>query len=1037
MKEMNMKSRMIVALSALSICFGNTNAADNDLPNMDEEGLFPFTFTTPAHHTVVDYSDWFAPPAGADGFVRAEGEKFVTDKGELFLNGINLTGAACFPTHDEAEELAKRLSRLGFNAVRLHYADTVGLTNINFRTCVGLLDPDGKTGMEILPEMLDRYDYLVYALEKNGIYVNINLRVGMTLDHRLGFPEGPSLNRGVCAIAPRLVEYEKQYARTLLTHVNPYTQRAYVDDPGIAIVEIRNESALPAHWNGGLLDDLKEPWKSQFRDRWNDFRRAEGATDEIDVLAARRQGPAWPESVTNQFVRFLFDLDTKYWRTMSSFLKDELKVKCVVVGTILGSSTPYMHLGRCGLDAVDEHLYWSHPEDCGNADGWKCVQTAEVNFPEDAIYKATMRIAGKPFLMTETSEPFPSLYSSEHFPIVHAYGAFQGWAGIFAYTWNHSTNAAPDCAEYFFSHAGRVDTQAHFPACAAISRYGAVRKALRRVTVPAPERKYIERVTRRRRIDLLANHALGTDKMPLWNENIRHGIAVDLTATATDPMVEPVPSDNVWRSDTGELVWNSSKKRESFVTCDTKSVKFFTGFAKGGKRVGFKDVTLDIGNTRLGFATVTMYSRDRGGFGADGKPARILVSATGLVKNSGEVFDRVSGNKSAWHDPNGLWTALRGEKWGHGPQLCEGVPATLTLKVPASRVRCWALDGAAIRKASVPVSADAQGNARIALGPDYETVWYEISVVEPARNADTDWMVGKLGVFLHWWPTSENPDAARDFDVEGLVRDLKEIGPDYFFFTLGQNSGYYNGPNATYERYAGFERGSRCGRVRDLPAEIIAALKGSGIRFGLYAPCQPAFDDPNTEAQFGNLARTEDKNYYMTDQGIAKWADVVREWSGRYGEDVSLWWFDGGARYFGMTDAKAGRIAAAARSGNANAVVSFNWGVLNGSTQVVNTVFCDYTAGEVNRGPSIPCRSRTVGGSQWFALTHLGTYWQRSDFNIPDRSLWWWLRDVVTNGGAATLDMGRDARTGRLDREQVRRLAKIFADARSLRTPTR
>jgi len=34
---------------------------------------------------------------------------------------------------------------------------------------------------------------------------------------------------------------------------------------------------------------------------------------------------------------------------------------------------------------------------------------------------------------------------------------------------------------------------------------------------------------------------------------------------------------------------------------------------------------------------------------------------------------------------------------------------------------------------------------------------------------------------------------------------------------------------------------------------------------------------------------------------------------------------------------------------------------------------------------------------------------------------------------AAAFDMGRDARTGRLDAEQKRRLARIFAAARALR----
>ena len=46
------------------------------------------------------------------------------------------------------------------------------------------------------------------------------------------------------------------------------------------------------------------------------------------------------------------------------------------------------------------------------------------------------------------------------------------------------------------------------------------------------------------------------------------------------------------------------------------------------------------------------------------------------------------------------------------------------------------------------------------------------------------------------------------------------------------------------------------------------------------------------------------------------------------GEDVAIWWFDGGLRHMGMTDAKAARLAAAARAGNGHALVTFNSGLL-------------------------------------------------------------------------------------------------------------
>ena len=58
----------------------------------------------------------------------------------------------------------------------------------------------------------------------------------------------------------------------------------------------------------------------------------------------------------------------------------------------------------------------------------------------------------------------------------------------------------------------------------------------------------------------------------------------------------------------------------------------------------------------------------------------------------------------------------------------EGIPATITLPAPAAKTTCRALDERGEPKAEVPVTADAAGQAVIAIGPAYRTVWYEIIV---------------------------------------------------------------------------------------------------------------------------------------------------------------------------------------------------------------------------------------------------------------------------------------------------------------------
>ena len=58
----------------------------------------------------------------------------------------------------------------------------------------------------------------------------------------------------------------------------------------------------------------------------------------------------------------------------------------------------------------------------------------------------------------------------------------------------------------------------------------------------------------------------------------------------------------------------------------------------------------------------------------------------------------------------------------------EGIPATITLPAPAARTTCRALDERGKPKADLPVTADADGHAVVAIGPAYRTVWYEIAV---------------------------------------------------------------------------------------------------------------------------------------------------------------------------------------------------------------------------------------------------------------------------------------------------------------------
>ncbi len=228
------------------------------------EPLFPFVISYDAPANSTNVAHWLHRPAGKFGFVRVADGALATDDGPLRLWAANLCFEACFPSHEQAERLAARLARFGIGCVRFHHMDNRHIWGAS---------PDKLT---IDPLMLERLDYLIYQLKQQGIYSNLNLHVSRSLGRAEGFvaEEGrPNYDKGLDNFEPRMIAVQKQYARDLLTHVNPYTKSAYTDEPAIAFVEINNENALFDTWQRGHLATLPETYSSLFRDLWNQWLR--------------------------------------------------------------------------------------------------------------------------------------------------------------------------------------------------------------------------------------------------------------------------------------------------------------------------------------------------------------------------------------------------------------------------------------------------------------------------------------------------------------------------------------------------------------------------------------------------------------------------------------------------------------------------------------------------------------------------------------------------------------------------------------------
>jgi hypothetical protein len=228
--------------------------------------IFPFVLPwDDASPGVTNISSWLEAPAGKNGFVTVKDGHLQANGKRLRFWGTNLCFGANFPAHADAEKIAARMAKLGLNCVRFHHMDM-------FAAPGGLLQKDMKT---LDPGQLDKLDYFIAELKKHGIYTNLNLHVSRTYPDRPTWDGAPSFFKGVDLFDPGMIAQQKDYARALLTHVNPYTKSAYVDEPAVALVEINNENGLILEWWGGSFDKENVPavYQVEFQRRWNEWLR--------------------------------------------------------------------------------------------------------------------------------------------------------------------------------------------------------------------------------------------------------------------------------------------------------------------------------------------------------------------------------------------------------------------------------------------------------------------------------------------------------------------------------------------------------------------------------------------------------------------------------------------------------------------------------------------------------------------------------------------------------------------------------------------
>jgi len=361
-----------------------------------------------------------------DGHFEFEGRPGVRQR----FYGVNLCFDANFPDRAFADELAARLARLGYNAVRIHH----------YESDAGAVKGSAD-GVSLNAERMEKLDYFLARLYEKGLYVTTDLFTIRPVAWRTLGIDRPGnvptqVYKNLLPVLPAAYENWCAFARNLLLHVNPHTGRAYKDEPALPLVSLVNEGHLTWCWD----KIRKEPC---VRKAWAAWRARNAAAASIPEDPAR----VGKSRHAAALIAFMADCERDLVTRQRAFLRG-LGVRALLTNQNCGPHyAPLMAVCDDLYDYVDDHFYvdhphflarpWSLPSSCGNANPLLSA------VPPPAA-SAFTRMPAKPFCITEWNFSGPGMYRGVGGILTGAMGALQDWDGLWRFAYAHGLDAMRD-----------------------------------------------------------------------------------------------------------------------------------------------------------------------------------------------------------------------------------------------------------------------------------------------------------------------------------------------------------------------------------------------------------------------------------------------------------------------------------------------------------------------------------------------------------------------------------------------------------------
>ena len=364
-------------------------------------------------------------PAGKHGWLKSVGGTFEFESkpgvAQRFY-GVNLCFTACYPEHEDADLLVDRLVRNGYNTIRIHHHDDLWAKKADLR---------------------ERLDYLIARAIARGLYITTDLYVSRKVtwkelgQDRTGGPD-VQLYKSLVLVDDAAYANWQAFAKEFLEHVNPYTKRAYRDEPGMPLISLINEGHLGMGF--GYSGKATDP---TLLAAWRAFSG--------DLKAASVPNP-W----TNDRVKAFDDeFSRRFVAKATAFLR-ELGARALLTNDNNGSR----HGEGEGLtplyDYVDNHFYVDHPQFLENR--WrlpsKCPNANPVKLGQPKLFaKGYAKGASKPYAITEWNFSGPGRYRALGGILTGALAAQDEWDALWRFAYSHSRDNWKDdprqCPGYF------------------------------------------------------------------------------------------------------------------------------------------------------------------------------------------------------------------------------------------------------------------------------------------------------------------------------------------------------------------------------------------------------------------------------------------------------------------------------------------------------------------------------------------------------------------------------------------------------------